>query len=553
MSGYDLDFDELTYEIVENPECGTVDIELATGAFTYTPDPNENGTDTFTYTATDGNGGTDVQLISVTVTDVNETPTDIVPNGFSVDENTDTSGGYSLGTLATTDEDSAETFTYTIVGGADQAKFSIGGASNDELILTDGILNHEAQASYQVTVRTTDAGGLSYDETLTVSVNDLNEAPTITSTAVTSATEDAAYSYSITTTDPDTGAVLSINATTLPAWLTLTDNGNGTATLSGTPTNAEVGAHAVVLEVSDGSLTDTQSFTITVGNTNDAPTITSDGGGATASVSAAENQTAVTTVTASDVDVGYTPAFSISGGADAGLFNITAGGVLTFNTGQDFETYADNNSDGVYEVEVTADDGNGGTDVQLISVTVTDVNETPTDITPNGFSVDENTDTSGGYSLGSLASSDEDGGETFTYTIVGGADQAKFGIGGAGNDELILSDGVLDYETRAGYAVTVRTTDANGLSYDEALTVTLAVSLGQVRTLIEHPSSPAPERPRSPATDPIPTMVPRPRRLNRSATGSSQATAPRRLTSSVARSLAGSNSSNATGCIIPAA
>ena len=79
------------------------------------------------------------------------------------------------------------------------------------------MLNHEGQASYQVIVRVTDGGGNTYDETLTVSVNDLNETPTITSTAVTGATEDVAYSYGITTTDPDTGASLSINATTLAA------------------------------------------------------------------------------------------------------------------------------------------------------------------------------------------------------------------------------------------------------------------------------------------------------------------------------------------------
>ncbi|MCP5421404.1 MAG: cadherin domain-containing protein [Chromatiaceae bacterium] len=560
-------------------------------------DANSDGVYEVQVTADDGNGGTDVQLISVTVTDANETPTDITPNGFSVNENVDTSGGHSLGGLSTTDQDSGDTFSYAIVGGADAAVFSIGGAGSDELILTDGILDYETQSSYQVTVRTTDSGGLWYEETLTVTVNDLNEAPggagslstttlndnagatalfgglsvtdpdagendltlritlsdptagvisgggfaetapgsgiytvsgltvaqadtaldnarftptdntgssgsfntdiavdvddgtagyqpvlsatTVTinrindapqfdSAAVTAVNEDSAYSYNIVTSDPDTGAVLTINATTLPAWLTLIDNGDGTATLSGTPTNAEVGDHSVVLEVSDGSLTDTQGFTITVSNTNDAPSITSGN-----AVNAAENQTGVMTVTATDPDSGDTPTFSISGGADGGLFSITAGGVLTFNAARDFETFTDANSDGVYEVQVTADDGNGGTDVQLISVTVTDVNETPTDITPNGFSVNENVDTSGGHSLGSLSTTDQDGGDTFSYAIVGGADQAKFSIGGAGLDELILTDGILDYETQSSYQVTVRTTDSGGLWYEETLTVTV--------------------------------------------------------------------------------
>ncbi len=49
----------------------------------------------------------------------------------------------------------------------------------------------------------------------------------------------------------------------------------GTGLLSGTPTNAQVGDHAVVLRVNDGTVDVDQSFTITVANTNDAPTITS--------------------------------------------------------------------------------------------------------------------------------------------------------------------------------------------------------------------------------------------------------------------------------------
>ncbi len=47
--------------------------------------------------------------------------------------------------------------------------------------------------------------------------------------------------------------------------------------MTGLPTNDEVGDHAVVLVVTDdgiGSLSGTQSFTITVNNTNDAPTFT---------------------------------------------------------------------------------------------------------------------------------------------------------------------------------------------------------------------------------------------------------------------------------------
>ena len=57
--------------------------------------------------------------------------------------------------------------------------------------------------------------------------------------------------------------------------------------------------------------------------------------------------------------------------------------MLTLVSGKDFETPTDADLDGVYEVQVTVDDGNGLNDVQDISVTVTDANEAPT-ITSDG-------------------------------------------------------------------------------------------------------------------------------------------------------------------------
>ncbi|WP_227814678.1 cadherin domain-containing protein [Nitrogeniibacter aestuarii] len=469
--------DTLSYSIIGGADQALFSINSSTGVLTFNSAPNyespsdadTNNVYEVTVQVSDGNGGTDTQAISVTVTNVNETPTLVSLSNSTVAENTDTSAGYSVGSLNTTDPDAGDSFTYTVVGGADQAVFSIGGPSANELILTDGTLDFETQSSYQVIVRTTDAGGLTRDETFTVTVTDLNEAPGFTSSPVTGATEDAAYSYSITTTDPDSGASLTITATTLPGWLTLTDNGDGTATLSGTPTNSEVGNHNVVLQVSDGSLTDTQSYTITVSNTNDVPTITS---GATAN--AAENQTGATTVTASDVDVGDTLSYSIIGGADQALFSINSStGVLTFQSAPDFEAPADADTNNVYEVTVQVSDGNGGTDTQAISVTVTNVNETPTLVSLSNSTVAENTDTSAGYSVGSLNTTDPDAGDSFTYAIVGGADQAVFSIGGAGSNELILTDGTLDFETQSSYSVIVRSTDAGGLTRDETFTITV--------------------------------------------------------------------------------
>lgn len=94
-------------------------------------------------------------------------------------------------------------------------------------------------------------GTLSNNYTSAVMVVE-NSAPLFTSTPVTAAQEDAAYSYNVTASDAD-GDSVAITAPTLPSWLTLNDHGEGAATLSGTPGNSEVGEHEVALQVSDGS------------------------------------------------------------------------------------------------------------------------------------------------------------------------------------------------------------------------------------------------------------------------------------------------------------
>lgn len=99
-----------------------------------------------------------------------------------------------------------------------------------------------------------------------------NTAPSITSVAITTGTQSALYSYTVTTTDAEGNAV-ALSATTLPSWLALTDNGDGTALLAGTPAQADVGSHAVLIEADDQEGSAQQAFSIVVANVNDAPVL----------------------------------------------------------------------------------------------------------------------------------------------------------------------------------------------------------------------------------------------------------------------------------------
>jgi hypothetical protein len=107
--------------------------------------------------------------------------------------------------------------------------------------------------------------------------------PQITSTPNISAVEDTPYSYNITTQNPG-GSVPMIKPVYAyqynrqypdwPSWLTLTDHGDGTATLSGTPTAGSLfWENTVVIQATDGVTAHLQQFNITVAAVNDPPTI----------------------------------------------------------------------------------------------------------------------------------------------------------------------------------------------------------------------------------------------------------------------------------------
>lgn len=154
--------------------------------------------------------------------------------------------------------------TFTITASTKPSWLTLTAGTNGNATLSG---TPSSTGSDDVTLSVTD-GTTTKTQSFTIIVSAL-EGLKFTSTPTTSATVGTAYNYSITTSDAaHTSATISLTATTKPAWLTLTNNGNGTATLSGTPSAADAGSNAVALSATDGFTTVTQNFTITVVTAN---------------------------------------------------------------------------------------------------------------------------------------------------------------------------------------------------------------------------------------------------------------------------------------------
>jgi hypothetical protein len=129
-----------------------------------------------------------------------------------------------------------------------------------------------------------------------------------------------------------------------------------------------------IVTLSDGTLSDTQTVTVTVDNENDAPTITTNGSAPTYIIVQPEARTAVITYQGTDVEAGSTLTWSISG-ADADAFTMNpVTGVLAFKVAPDFEAPTDVNLDNTYSVKVTLSDG-ALTDTQQLTVNVTNLDD----------------------------------------------------------------------------------------------------------------------------------------------------------------------------------
>jgi len=137
------------------------------------------------------------------------------------------------------------------------------GGSNGSASLS-GTPSESDEGIHSVVLTATD-GEASVNQSFSIEVTVVVTEIIFSSTPITSAIANQQYSYTAqASVVGNPSASITFTATTVPAWLTLNDNSNGSAILYGTPTEAHIGNHNVVLLASTNGLSATQSFTISV-------------------------------------------------------------------------------------------------------------------------------------------------------------------------------------------------------------------------------------------------------------------------------------------------
>jgi hypothetical protein len=140
-----------------------------------------NAGDSFTVGLWQNTGGQSVAVLSLVTFDVSQVPTDIILSASSIAENNLENA--VVGSFSTTDPDSSDAHSYSLVAGAgdsDNASFNI----SENSFRANGTLDYESKSSYSVRVRSTDLGGNTFEKVFVVSVTDVNETPSDTTRPV---------------------------------------------------------------------------------------------------------------------------------------------------------------------------------------------------------------------------------------------------------------------------------------------------------------------------------------------------------------------------------
>ena len=401
---------------------------------------------TIEFVVDDGQAFSNTSAVATTTLAFNQNqPPVAVNDALSTGEDTILNGNVLIANPTTPDSDpNNDTLTVTQVNG------NTAGIGN-QITLTNGALltlnsngafvyNPNGQFESLAVVATatdsfnytiSDGNGGTSTATVNLTINGVNDAPTVANIIADKTTlEDGFFSFTVPTNtfaDVDAGDSLTYTATLangnpLPSWLTFNAN---TRTFSGTPddpNNGTISIKVIATDTSNATANDT--FDLTVTPVNDAPVAGDD--------SASTNQNTPLTLLAADLLANDTD-------VDSSTLSITAvsnavNGTVTLNgSGNVVFTPTTGFSNGNGSFNYTLSDGNGGTDLAIVTVAV--------GTTLNGTNQNDNINgTSGNDIINGLNGQDTILGNAGNDNLVGeNGDDLLYG--GTGSDQLYGGNG----------------------------------------------------------------------------------------------------------------
>jgi Ca2+-binding RTX toxin-like protein len=388
---------------------------------------------------------------TVTIGNVNEAP--IITSSASASISESTGGGVVVKSLTATDPEGGVP-TYTLIGGP--SLFAISGNS---LVTSAGAsFNFETAGSYSFTIRATDVGGLINDQVFTVSITNVNEAPStpITNNGNVTFNENTVGDTGVrfTSTDPDGDSVGFVFQATGTAVFGKYSIQNGNQLWVSTALNFEVDPQAslAIVAVANGQASAPLTQLLTIGNVNEAPTNTSQTSKALAENSGAG--TVVASLSGTDPE-GQVLTYSTIG---APSFIAVSGTNLVLSSASlNYEAATS------YNFTIRATDTAGLFSDVTFTLSVTDVNEAPVITSASQASIAENAGPS--TVIANFAAVDPEN-QAITYSLINAP--SFFDINGT---NLRLLSSSLNFEAAASYSFTVRATDSGGLTSDQWFTV----------------------------------------------------------------------------------
>ena len=276
--------DSVSYSL-DDDASGRFAIHATTGVVTVAGGINREvaGTYNITVRATSSDTSTTTRAFTITIGDVDEfdvtAPTDANGSANAVDENA--AHGTAVGVTAAASDADATTnaVTYSLTDNAG-GRFAIDANTGVVTVANGSLLDREAAASHNITVRATSADGSTADSTFTVNVNDVDEFDTGAVTDSNATANTVAENAGVGAVVGLTGLASDADATNNSITYSLDDNAGGRFAIHGTTGVVTVNSaldyetatsHSVTIRAtsSDGSFS-TQSFSIAVTDVNES-------------------------------------------------------------------------------------------------------------------------------------------------------------------------------------------------------------------------------------------------------------------------------------------